>query len=220
MKNRLHWIAAALAFAAAGANAQQAGSWLARVGATNIEPDVKSGDLTAPSLPGSKADVTGNTQPAAGLTYMVTDNIAIDVPLALPFKHNFVGAGAIAGAGKIGEVRALPVTVLGQYRFGDANAKFRPYVGAGATYAKVYRERSTATLSALTGGSPTTFTVDSKLAFTAEIGASFMVNDNWFIDAAVAKTLLKTTAHMSTGQTLDIKLNPVSVLIGIGMRFH
>lgn len=220
MKNKLHLIAAALAFTAVGAQAQTAGSWLARVGATNIAPDVKSGDLTAPSLPGTKADVNDNTQLSGGITYMVTDHVAIDLPLALPFKHDIVGDGAIAGAGKIADVKALPVTLIAQWRFMDAKAQFRPYVGAGVTYAKFYKEHGTATLSSLTSGAPTTLTVDSKWALTLAAGVTYNVNDKWFVEGTVHKTFLKTTAHLSTGQTLDMKLDPLSLSIGVGTRFR
>ena len=79
-----------------------------------------------------------------------------------------MGAGAIAGAGKLGEVKALPVTLLAQYRFGAPTAKFRPYLGAGPTYAKFYRERSTGTLSALTAGSPTTLSVGRAVVGTCD----------------------------------------------------
>ena len=217
---KLHWIAAAALFAATGAQAQQAGSWLARIGATNINPHVSSGDLTAPSLPSTKVDVDDNTQLSGGITYMVTDNWAVDVPLAAPFHHNFVGASSIAGAGKLGDVRALPITAFAQYRFGVASAQLRPYLGAGLTYAKFYRERSTGVLSSLTGGSPTTFSVDSKLGLTLQAGGIFNINEKVFVDAMVAKTFLKTTTHLSTGQSIDTKLDPLTLSIGLGMRFR
>jgi outer membrane protein len=217
---KLHCIAALLVLAATGAQAQPAGAWLGRIGATQIQPHVKSGDLTAPSLPGTHVDVDDATQLSGGITYMMTNNVAIDVPLSLPFKHDLVGAGAIAGVGKLGEVKALPVTVLAQYRFGDAGAQFRPYVGAGATYAKFFRERSTGVLSALTAGSPTTLSVESKLAPTVQLGGVFNVNERWFVDLNVTKTWLKTRASLSTGQSIDMKLDPTSVSLAVGMRFR
>lgn len=109
-----------------GAQAQTAGSWLVRAGATQISPQVTSGDLSAPSFTGTKVDVRADTQLAGGITYMLTDHWAVDVPLALPFKHDVIGAGAIAGVGKIGEVKVLPMTVFAQYRFLEANARVRP----------------------------------------------------------------------------------------------
>ncbi|MEJ6021032.1 OmpW/AlkL family protein [Ramlibacter sp. PS4R-6] len=220
MNKKLAFIAAAFAAAACGAHAQPAGSLTFRVGATMISPDVRSGDLSAPSLPGTKVDVGDSTQLGGGITYMVTDNIAIDLPLALPFRHELTGDGAIAGAGKIGEVRSFPVTLIAQWRFGAANAQMRPYVGAGLTYAKTYRERSTGTLSALTGGSPTTFKVGSKLAPTLAAGLTYNVNEKWFVEGVVHKTFLKQTAKLSTGQSIDLKVDPWAFSIGVGTRFN
>ena len=209
-------------FAAGAASAQSAGSWLVRAGAVRIAPKVDSGDLSAPAFPGTKADVDSNTQFGGGITYMWSDNLAIDLPLSTPFKHDIRGDGAIAGVGKIGETKALPITLMGQYRFLEANAPVRPYVGAGLTYAKFYKEKGTATLTGLTGGSaanPTTLKIDSKLAPTIQVGASFNINERWFVDATVLKTFLKTTTTLSTGQTLDIKLDPLTTAVFVGYRF-
>jgi len=214
--------AAAALLAAAGAQAQSAGTLMVRAGATQIKPNVSSGDLTPPSFVGTQADIRADTQFAGGVSYMLTDSIAIDVPLSLPFKHDIVGAGAIAGVGKIGEVRALPMTLLGQYRFLDAKSAFRPYVGAGITYAKFYKARSTAALSALTGGTPsnpTTIDVKSKFAATLQLGASYTFSERWFVEADLTHTFLKTRTTLSTGQTLDTKLDPDSYSIAIGYTF-
>jgi len=226
MKQHFKCIALACAalglFASSTAHAQSTGSWLVRAGATKITPKVDSGDLSPPGLAGSKADVESDTEFSGGITYMLNDNVSIDVPLAMPFKHNLVGAGAIAGVGKIGEVHALPLTVLGQYRFLEASSQFRPYLGAGLTYAKFYKEKGTAALSALTGGTPsnpTTLSVDSKLGVTIGVGASVTFNERWFADVQLLKTYLKTTTTLSTGQTLDIKLDPVTTSLAIGYRF-
>ena len=209
-------------FASGAASAQTAGSWLVRAGAVRIAPKVDSGDLSAPAFPGTKADVDSNTQFGGGITYMWTDNFAIDLPLSMPFKHDINGDGAIAGVGKIGETKALPITLMGQYRFLEASSPFRPYVGAGITYAKFYKEKGTAALTALTGGTsanPTTLKIDSKAAATIQVGASFTFNERWFVDATVLKTFLKTTTTLSTGQTLDIKLDPLTTAVFVGYRF-
>lgn len=213
---------ALLAGAAVSAHAQSTGSVLLRAGATMIKPQTESGDLTAPSLASTKIDVGSNSQLSGGITYMVSDNLSVDLPVALPFKHEIVGTGAIAGAGKIGDVQALPITLLGQYRFGTVSAQVRPYLGAGLTYAKFFKENTTAALTALTGGSPaspTTMKVDSRLGATFQIGASLAISPRWSLDACYAKTLLKTKATLSTGQTIDITLNPDSYTVGVGYKF-
>ncbi|MEX8493753.1 OmpW family protein [Sphaerotilus sp.] len=219
--NPVLWATAALLLTGT-AHAQSAGTLTGRLSVTRIAPDVTSGNLTSPSFAGTQADITANTQPTGGLTWMVDDHVAIDLPLALGFRHDLVGAGAIAGVGKIGEVQALPISLLAQYRFMEPSAQIRPYVGAGPTYARFYKARSTAVLSGLTGGSPanpTTLTVDSRLGLTMQLGASIAVAPRWSLDVSVLKTLLKTTAHLSSGQTLDVTVNPTSYTVGLGYQF-
>jgi outer membrane protein len=212
---------AALSSLAGAAQAQSAGAWLGRVGVTRIAPDVTSGNLSAPSLPGTQSDVEAATQLSGGLTYMYTDHFAVDLPLALPFRHDLVGAGAIAGVGKIGDVKALPITLMAQYRFLEAQAPIRPYVAAGLTYAKFFGERGSGTLTALTnpGGTPTQLSIESRWGTTFQAGVTARINETWFVDASLSKTFLKTRNTLSTGQTLDIKLDPVTVSLGVGMRF-
>ncbi|MEI8158505.1 MAG: OmpW family outer membrane protein [Burkholderiales bacterium] len=223
MKNtaKLLLIPALLACAAA-AQAQSAGSLLIRGGATTITPNVSSGDLTAPSLAGTKSAIGSSTRLSGGITYMLDDNIAIDLPLAVPFEHDITGDGAISGAGKIGTVKALPATLLVQWRFMEYNSAVRPYIGAGLTYAAFYGARSTSTLTALTGGTPanpTTLSVESKWAASVQLGASFQIGSGWFIDANYTYTPLSTRTTLSSGQTLDAKLDPSSVSLTVGIKF-
>jgi outer membrane protein len=153
---------------------------------------------------------------------MLSNSVAIDLPIALPFKHNLYGAGSIAGVGKIGDTKAMPATVMVQYRFGESSGIFRPYLGLGVTYAKFDGEHTTAALSGLTGGTPltpTTLSIQSKLAATMQMGASYKIDERWFVDGAITKTPLKTRNTLSTGQTLDITLNPIGISLGVGMRY-
>ncbi|OYT89545.1 MAG: hypothetical protein CFE46_03830 [Burkholderiales bacterium PBB6] len=214
--------AAAGLLLAGAAQAQSAGTLIGRISVTQIAPDVTSGDLSSPSFIGTKIDVNSNTQPTAGVTWMYTDNVSFDLPLALGFKHEIVGAGGIAGVGKIGEVKALPMTLLAQYRFFSPTDSIRPYVGLGPTYAKFYKARGTATLTGLTGGSPTTPTtlsMQSKLTVSAQVGVSVAIDKRWGIDAAMLYTPLKTRGTLSTGQTIDAKLNPLVYSVGVTYQY-
>ena len=223
MKNTAKFllIPAVLACAAA-AQAQTAGTWMVRGGVTTITPNVNSGDLSAPSLAGTKASINSSTKVSGGITYMLDNNISIDVPLSVPFQHDISGDGAVAGAGKIADVKALPVTVLAQWRFMEPTSTFRPYIGAGITYAAFYGARSTSTLTAITGGSPsnpTTLSIDSKWAATVQLGGSLAINSSWFVDLNYTYTPLSTRTTLSTGQTQDIKLDPSSVSLTVGYKF-
>ena len=162
------------------AMAQKGGSFNASIGVTQISPSIGSGDLSAPSLPGTQVGVSNNTQLTGALNYMVSDNIALHLPIGFGYKHDVTGAGAIAGVGKLADTKALPITLMGQYRFMDANAAFRPYFGAGASYVKFYSTNGTGVLTAITnpGGPGTGVSFESKLSPTVQLGAIFNLNEN------------------------------------------
>ena len=215
-------LAVAALLLGASASAQVAGTFSARIGATHIAPQVSSGNLSTPSFPGTTVDVGSANALTGGLNYMLTDHWAVDLPLGLPFKHNFYGDGAIAGTGKLGQTKAVPAMLIAQYRFGEANAKFRPYLGVGLTYTKFFKNRSTAALTGVTGGNPanpTTAWIDNKWGLTPQVGFVWNVNERWFVDASYYKSFLKTTTHLSSGQSINIKLNPNVFSVGIGYRF-
>jgi outer membrane protein len=91
----------------------------------------------------------------------------------------------------------------------------------GVTYANFFGERGSGTLTGLTnpGGTPTRLSIDDRWGLTPQLGLVGRINERWFFDVSVAKTYLKTRNTLSTGQTLDLKLDPVSVSLGVGMRF-
>jgi outer membrane protein len=214
-------VMAAAMVAATGASAQSAGQWTAKVGINKITPKVESGDISAPALPSSKGDVGSSTKPILVFAYGITNNISAELDLGMPYKHTIYGAGAISGVGKIGTVEAMPPTVFVQYRFFDPPAPIRPYVGAGATFAYFQKATGSGQLTALTnpGGTSTTFKIDNKLAGSLQAGVVWNVNAKWFVDAGVVKTFLKTKVNFSTGQTQDMKLDPLAVNGSIGYKF-
>ncbi|MCA1247325.1 OmpW family protein [Massilia sp. MS-15] len=214
-------VAAALACAST-ASAQSAGQLTAKIGANQLTPKVESGDISAPALPGSKADVGKDTQPVLIFAYGLTDNVSLEAALGTPYKHKIYGAGAIAGTGELGTVQALPPTLFVQYRFGAPNALFRPFVGIGATYAYFMKERGSAKMTAITNpgsGVPTTFSIDNKFTYTGQIGLAMNFNEKWFADVTVNKSKLRTDVQFSTGQTQHMKLDPVAVVLAVGYKF-
>lgn len=212
----------ALMGAFSGAWAQSPG-WLIQGGITQISPSVSSGALSAPSPSGTTVGVGSDTQPTAQLTYVYNDHWSVAVPLGLGFKHKLYGTGEISRTGQIGTVTALPITVFGQYRFGEASAKFRPYGMLGLSYVYFHDAQGSAALNGLnpinpTGGS-TGLKVSSKFAPSAGLGMFIRIDDRWFVDVSYAKTFLKTTTTLSTGQSIDTTLNPGIATLGLGMRF-
>jgi outer membrane protein len=226
MKNQLKFIATAAMLLTGSAFAQTAGTWMVRVGATTLSPTVSSSCLSAPDFGDgptgcTKADVSSDTQLSGGITYMYTDHWSVDVPVAMPFKHKIIGDGSLNGAGDMAEVKALPATMFLQYRFMEAQAKFRPYVGLGLSYAYFYGETGSGKLTATTnpGGTPTKLSVDAAWGLTPQIGATFAVDSKWFLDLHLSKSYISTTNHFSTGQHLDITLDPVAYGIEVGYKY-
>lgn len=214
--------ASLLALACGAASAQSAGQWLVSVGATRIAPNTSSSALTPPSPPNTTVDVGADTQPTLSVAYMLTDRWSVEVPLAAPFKHRISGSGAIAGVGTIGEVRVLPATVFGQYRFGEPGSRVRPYAMLGLTYAYFHDERGSATLNGINPINPaggTALDVDSKFALSPGVGVTWRVGERWFVDAQYARTFLSTTTTLSSGQSIRTRLNPDMLRVGIGWIF-
>jgi len=213
---------AAAMTAASAASAQTAGTWLGTLGINKITPKVDSGDISAPALPHTKADVESDTKPRFTIGYMLTDNISTELDLGVPYKHDLVGAGAIQGVGKVGTSEVLPPTAFIQYRFLQANSMVRPYVGLGITYAKFQKEEGSGQLTALlnTGGPAATFKLDDKWAASFQLGGTVKINEKWFMDASVIKTKLKTKVYFSTGQTQDVRLDPLAVNVSVGYAFR
>lgn len=214
-------LAAAALLGSSAAMAQSAGTWMVKGGVNRIQPHVTSGDLSAPSLPNSKVDVKSATSAILTAAYMVTDEFSMEFYAGLPYKHDIVGAGSLSGVGKLGTVKQVSPTLFAQYRFLAASSAFRPYVGLGLTYAYFYGEEGSGTLTALTnpGGSPTKMSVDSAFGVSPQLGVSYQFNERWYLDASVIKTFLKNKTTLSTGQSIDTKLDPVSTNVSIGYRF-
>jgi outer membrane protein len=61
--------------------------------------------------------------------------------------------------------------------------------------------------------------VDSAFGASFQLGLSYQFNEHWFVDGSVIKTYLKTTTSLSTGQSIDTKLDPISTNLSIGYRF-
>ncbi|MFC5461041.1 OmpW/AlkL family protein [Massilia niabensis] len=214
-------VAASALACAAGASAQSAGQWTAKFGFNELTPKVESGNISAPALPNTKADVESDIQPVLIFAYGLTDNISLEAALGTPYKHKIIGAGSIAGTGELGTVQALPPTLFAQYRFFKPTATFRPFVGIGATYAYFMKARGSGKMTALLnpGGEPVTFEIDNKFTYTGQVGVAVNFSERWFADVTVNKSKLRTVVHFSTGQTQHMKLDPVAVVLAVGYKF-
>ena len=215
-------VVAATMLVGASALAQSAKQFSAALGFREIKFKVESGFLTAPTEPGVQNNIRPDTQPNLTLNYMLTDNIGFESYIATPYRHDTVGAGSIEGTGKLASIESLPFTVVAQYRFFTPSTKMRPFVGVGATYGYVQRQVGSPQLTALTNtGSrtPTTFETEKNFGSYFQVGTRYSVNDTWYVTADLTKSYIKTSVEFSTGQTIGLKLDPVSYSLSVGRHF-
>jgi outer membrane protein len=206
----------------AGASAQTEGAWLVKGGVSRVMPHVSGGDVRG-GPPGSRVDIKAATSEMLTLGYMLTDEISLEFIGGIPYKHDIVGAGSLSPYGKLGSVKQAGPTLFVQYRFLRSDAPVRPYVGLGATYAYFYGSKGSNTLNALTmtnpGGPSTQVSVCSAWGPTLQIGATLKLDSHWFLEAQAAKTYIKNTATLSTGQQVKLRLDPLAASFSIGYRF-
>jgi outer membrane protein len=208
--------------AAAAAQAQVAGTWFGGIGVTRISPNTSSGALSPPAAPNTQVDLASDTQPTLFIGRMLTDHWAVEVPIGFGFEHDINGAGAISGVGRIGTVKALPISAFAQYHFLEPNARFRPYAMGGITYAHFYGERGSATLNAINPANPpggTTMSTDDRFGWSLGLGVRATITERWFLDAHYSHTWLKTTTTLNSGQHIDTKIDPDSWTLSVGYRF-
>ena len=109
-----------------------------------------------------------------------------------------------------------------RFRFLEPQARFRPYVLGGVTYAHFYGERGSATLNGLNPINPpggTQLNVDSRWGWSLGLGVTASLTERWFVDLHYARTWLKTTTTLSSGQRIDTRLDPDVWTLSVGYRF-
>ncbi|HKY02455.1 MAG TPA: OmpW family outer membrane protein, partial [Burkholderiales bacterium] len=101
--------------------AAEDGPWMVRVRALYM--DVRNGNS-----PDVDLEAENKLFPEFDISYFFTKNIAAELVLTYPQKHDIELGGT-----DIGSIKHLPPTLLLQYHF-NPEGQFRPYVGAGINY--------------------------------------------------------------------------------------
>lgn len=197
-----------LALTSVSVLAVEQGDWLARFGIINVNPNDSSTGLSGVG-PTATVGVNDNTQAFANLSYMLKENIALELLAATPFSHDVVGTGALAGLGKVGETQHLPPTFSAQYHF-NPKASVRPYVGAGINYTTFFNEKATNTITSLK--------LDDSFGLAVQAGVDIDISKDWFFNADIRHINIETTATTDLGTT-EVKINPTVISLGIGTRF-
>jgi outer membrane protein len=198
--------ASALAAGAVPAHAVQKGDWLIRAGVGHVAPNDSSTQFSgAPTL--KVEEVSSSTNVAINFTYMMTDNVGIELLGALPFKHDI----EVTGLGEVGEAKQLPPTLIMLYNFAP-KSNVRPYAGAGINYTDFF---SVKTKGALAG---TDLKLSSSTGLAAEVGVDVDLTKSMFFNTSLWYMKIKTTATSSAAGTADVTIDPWVLFVGVGWR--
>ena len=200
MKKMMLAAAAACALTSGAAMAQQAESpWLVRVRAVHLDSENK--DSTGLGL-----SINNKTIPELDVSYFFTPNIAAELVLTYPQKHDLRSNGA-----KIGSLKHLPPTLLAQYHFTNFGA-FKPYLGAGVNYTVFFNEKAK--------GGFTDFDLKDSFGFALQAGFDYMIDRNWGFNFDVKKLFLEPKVKVNNGLVAGkVKIDPWLIAAGVTYRF-
>jgi outer membrane protein len=228
-----------LAVAAIPAQAEQ-GDWLLRGGVTMVSPksgNLKLGDLgdvpdLGISISNASLEVDDGTSFGFTITYMMTDNWAIDLLAAYPFKHDInlkatITDGVLTetSSGRIGETEHLPPTLSLQYYFMPDSA-FNPYIGVGLNMTMFSGEKLTSDAQDLfdaLGLTNAKLSLDTSTGVAGQIGADFNFGSGWLLNADIRYIDIGTKAKIKTDEGTaslgTVNIDPIVYSLMIGYRF-
>lgn len=178
------------------------GPWLVRVRAVNLDSANK--DSTGLGL-----SVNDKVIPEVDISYFFTPNIAAELILTYPQKHDLRSNGD-----KIGSLKHLPPTLTVQYHF-DGMGAFKPYVGAGVNYT---RFSSVSWDPAVRAALDPSIEKDS-FGFALQVGADYEISKNVYLNLDIKKVQIRTDVSSFGNKVGTFKVDPLLVGIGVGYRF-
>lgn len=183
------------------AQAADTGDWIVRVRALNLDSANK--DSTGLDL-----SVNDKTFPEVDISYFFSPNLAAELILTYPQKHDIR-----AGGDKIGTLKHLPPTLTLQYHF--TGLGFRPYVGAGLNYTRFSSVNFAPAVEAALDPS-----IDkNSFGLALQAGADFPLGDGWLLNLDVKKVQIRTDVFSGGTKAGTFKVDPLLLSVGVGKRF-
>ncbi|MBQ4813079.1 outer membrane beta-barrel protein [Pseudoalteromonas luteoviolacea] len=190
------------------------------VGAIHVNPIDSASAINENRALGLSAD--SDTQLGITFDYQYNDNIVFELVAATPFSHTVEGQGGLAG-NDIAEIKHLPPTLLAQYHFFDASAKFRPFIGAGLNYTVFFDEEASAALKQTLKTEDVKVDLDNSFGLALQMGFNYEINDKWGLHVMVSKMDIDTDATVYANGvqalTSDVEIDPFVAMIGAKYKF-
>ncbi|MDD2977800.1 OmpW family outer membrane protein [Aquabacterium sp.] len=190
---------AALSVAALTPAMAQESPWQVRVRAVNLDPANKN------STPVADLAVNAKLIPEVDISYFFTPNIAAELILTYPQKHNVKSGDTV-----LGSLRHLPPTLTVQYHFMPNDTAIRPYVGAGVNYTNFSSVNLPGDLNVKR----------SSFGWAVQAGLDVPLTKQWSLNFDVKKVQIHADVKDATGAGLGtLKVDPLLIGVGLGYRF-
>lgn len=200
LKKIRRWTVAAMALAClplAQAQSVKAGDLLVRGRAVYIDTANKD------DIAGIDVTVSNKTIPEVDITYFFSPNLAAELVLTYPQKHD-VGANG----SNIGSLKHLPPTLSVQYHF-DGLGAIKPYLGVGLNYTRFSSVNLPAGMSI------------EKNSFGVSFGGGvdYALNNKWSLNFDAKKVQIRTDLSAGGSNLGTIKVDPWLIGVGVGYKF-
>ena len=198
----------ALVAVAVPASAQsKEGPWLLRVRALSLSPADKSDAIPSLSVPADAITVSSKIFPELDIAYFLTANIAAELVLTYPQKHDVELSGT-----KIGTFKHLPPSLMLQYHFLPAGA-IRPYVGVGGNLTLI------SNVDLTVPGVGALDLESSSIGGAAQVGADVRLSPGFFLNVDAKKVMIGSDVTAGGTKVSAVKVDPWLLSVGIGRRF-
>jgi len=204
---------AALAVCATSTASAAEGPWMVRVRAVDLQMTNKSEPVPALAVPSDAIKVSNKTIPEFDVSYFFMPNLAAELILTYPQKHDVDVTGSAIGGFRAGTFKHLPPTLTLQYHF-LPDAQFRPYIGVGLNYTKI--SGVNLSVPGVTG----LHLENDSLGGALQAGFDVKLTDKMYLNFDIKKIYIRSDVTSDAGTKLSqVKLDPLAIGVGIGWRF-
>ena len=194
--------AAAAALIPLASHGQDQGDWIVRARAVSLTAE--NDDSTGLDL-----SINDKVIPEVDISYFLSTNVALELILTYPQKHDVKSGGQ-----KIGSFKHLPPTLTVQYHVTGLRG-WRPYAGLGANYTHISDVHFDADVDAALQPS----LKKDSFGLAAQLGADIPLSGGWLLNVDVKKVQIGTEVSSFGTKAGDFKVDPWLASIGVGKRF-
>lgn len=177
--------------------------WLVRVRAVNLNTADKSAPVAGVGA-SDRITVSDKTIPEFDVSYFFTANLAAELVLTYPQKHNVYLDGT-----NIGTFKHLPPSLLLQYHF-TPDAPLKPYLGAGVNYTTLSKVRLLNGQASLEHDS---------VGLVVQAGVDYAIDNQWSLNFDVKKAQIRSDVMIGGAKASRVKVDPLMIGVGVGYRF-